>query len=828
VQKCSTIFRSTVGRGVCPFDRSRKISKRTPGLATGRTDRRWIASGVTAYAPHSSQSTETPVSDDAKSVCSSLMDAGKLHRKQVSAGVGGGADIRGDLTTGAVYACAMRRPDAGLLILVPLLALALARPSRARAADPSPRPVVPPTRTTDAADVLHGVTVRDPYRWLEDEKSPEVQAWMKAQDDAARQSLASLPQRAAIAARLKDLLYVDSLGAPVHRGSRYFFTRRHADREKSIVYWKEGPDGAEKVLLDPNGWSSDGSAGLGGWSVSWDGTKVAYQKKVNNSDEATLTVMDVATGKVSDLDAIEGAKYAYASWTPDGSAFYYTHLPVDPKIPSSERPGWADVRLHRIGTDPNTDAIVKEKLGDPTAFQHVVITRDGRFLFLVVSHGWTSSDVSFRDLEKDASLSSWTPLAVGVKAHFEVDNFGRTLFVKTDDGAPRGRVFAVDPAKPARAAWKEIVPERRDASLQSFGVVGGKLALEYLKSASSLLEVRNLDGTLLREVPLPGIGSASNLSGRDDEDEAHFSFTSYTTPTAIYRTSVRTGATSLYFQVKVPADVSPYTVTQVFYPSKDGTRVSMFIVHRKDFKRDGSARAILEGYGGFLVSLTPAFSASLFPWLERGGIYAVPNLRGGGEYGEEWHERGMLLKKQNVFDDFAAAAAYLEKEKWTSPGRLVLRGGSNGGLLLGAAITQHPELFRVALCGVPLLDMVRYHLFGSGKTWISEYGSADDAAQFKALYAYSPTHHVKAGTKYPSVLLLSADSDDRVDPMHARKFAAELQAASTGGPVLLRIEKHAGHGGADLVKSAVEARADEYAFALAETPETVAAPPVKH
>ncbi len=722
----------------------------------------------------------------------------------------------------------MRRSDPGILVLVPLLALALARPSRARAADSSTKPAYPPTRRTQASDVIHGVTVLDPYRWLEDEKSPEVKAWMKAQDDFARQTLSALPERAAIAARLRELLYVDSLGAPVHRGSRYFLTRRHADQEKSIVNWKEGADGAEKVLLDPNAWSSDGSAGLGGWSVSWDGTKVAYQKKVNNSDEATLYVMDVATGKVSDVDVIEGAKYAHASWTPDGSAFYYTKLPVDPRIPASERPGWADVRLHRIGTDPKTDTIVKEKLGDPTTFQHVFITRDGRFLFHVVQHGWTSHDVFFRDLEKDAASAAWTPLAVGIKAHFEVDNFGRTLFVKTDDGAPRGRIFAVDPANPARAAWKEVVPERRDASLQSFGVVGGKLALEYLKNASSLLEVRNLDGTLVREVPLPGIGSASNLQGRDDEDEAYFSFTSFTTPTAIYR-DVREDRRHVAL---LPGEGARRRLAlhgeQVFYPSKDGTRVSMFIVHRKDFKRDGTARAMLYGYGGFLVSLTPAFSASLFPWLERGGVYAVPNLRGGGEYGEEWHKAGMLLKKQNVFDDFAAAAAYLEKEKWTSKDRLVLRGGSNGGLLLGAAITQHPELFRVALCGVPLLDMVRYHLFGSGKTWISEYGSADDPAQFKALYAYSPYHHVKAGTKYPSVLLLSADSDDRVDPMHARKFAAALQAASTDGPVLLRIEKHAGHGGADLVKATVEARADEYAFALAETAGTVAAPSVKH
>ena len=445
------------------------------------------------------------------------------------------------------------------------------------------------------------------------------------------------------------------------------------------------------------------------------------------------------------------------------------------------------------------------------------LTRDGRFLFLVLSHGWTSQDVWFRDLAADPKATAWTPLAVGIKAHFDVEELDGRIFVKTDDGAPKGRIFAVDPAKPDRALWKEIVPERKDATLEGYEVLGGRLALAYLRSAVSLLEIHEPDGTLVRDVPLPGIGTVGGLAGRDDEDDAYFSFTSFTTPTTIYKTSVKTGTTSLYFQVKVPADLTPYTVSQVFYPSKDGTRVSMFIVHRKDLVRDGSARCLLEGYGGFLISLTPAFTSGVIPWLEKGGIYAVPNLRGGGEYGESWHEAGMLLKKQNVFDDFAAAAAYLEKESWTSSERLVLRGGSNGGLLVGAMITQHPELFRVALCAVPLLDMVRYHLFGSGKTWISEYGSADDAAQFQALLAYSPYQHVKTGTKYPSVLVLSADSDDRVDPMHARKFTAALQAASTGGPVLLRIERHAGHGGADLVKSAVASRADEYAFALSET-----------
>jgi prolyl oligopeptidase len=721
----------------------------------------------------------------------------------------------------------MKKSPDGFALLLPVLALVLARSPRARAAESAANSPYPPSRTGDVTDVLHGVSVMDPYRWLEDAKSPEVQAWMKAQDDLARQHLASLPGRDAIAARLKELLYVDSVSAPQHRGSRYFFARRHANKEKSVVYWKEGADGAEKVLLDPNGWSADGSASLGVWQVSWDGVSVAYQKRINNSDEATLYVMDVATGKVSDLDVIEGAKYAGASWTPDGKAFYYTWLPVDPKVPTADRPGYAEVRFHKLGTDPKADAVVKERTGDPTAFQNAELSRDGRFLFLVVSHGWTSQDVWFRDLAtnpKGASETAWTPLAVGIKAHFDAGAFDGKIFVKTDHGAPKGRVFAVDPAKTDRAAWKEIVPERRDATLEGYEIVGGRLALNYLRSAASLLEIREANGKLVREVALPGIGTVGGPEGRDDEDEAYFSFTSYTTPTSIYKTSVRTGATSLYFQVNVPADLSPYTVSQVFYPSKDGTRVSMFVVHRKDMKRDGSARGLLEGYGGFQVALTPTFSSSVVPWLEKGGFYAVPNLRGGSEYGEAWHEAGMLLKKQNVFNDFIAAAEYLEKEKWTSAAHLVLRGGSNGGLLMGALITQRPDLFRVSLCGVPLLDMVRYHLFGSGKTWISEYGSAEDAAQFQALLAYSPYHHVKAGTKYPAVLVLSADSDDRVDPMHARKFAALLQAASTGGPVLLRIERHSGHGGADLVKAAVAQRADEYAFALSETESPAEAP----
>ncbi|XXU06526.1 prolyl oligopeptidase family serine peptidase [Sorangium sp. So ce854] len=664
---------------------------------------------------------------------------------------------------------------------------------------------------------LHGVEITDPYRWLEDGDSPEVKEWMKSQDAFTRAELSRLPERDAIAARLKQLFYIDAVSAPRHRKGRYFFSRRHATKEKSIVYWKAGKGGEERALLDPNTWSDDGSVSLGGWDVSWDGKNVAYKVQKNNSDEATIHVMDVASGKRSEVDVIEGGKYAHASWTPSGDGFYYVWLPTDPSIPVADRPGYAEVRFHKLGQDPRKDRVVRGKTGDPRTFLDASLSRDGRFLILTVSHGWTSADVYFRDLRKPGGQDVDKPLAVGRDAHYSVEVYRDRFYVHTDEGAPHYRLFEVDPDSPERAAWKEIVPERADATLDSVSIVGGHLALSYLKDASSRVEVRSLDGKLVREVPLPGIGTVGGPSGLPDEDEAYFSFESFTSPQEIYATSIKTGETSLYARIDVPVDPSPFTVEQTFFPSKDGTKISMFIVRRKDMKKDGSSRALLYGYGGFQISQTPSFTASMYPWLERGGVYAVANLRGGGEYGEAWHRDGMLLKKQNVFDDFIAAAEHLVREGYTRPERLVVQGGSNGGLLVGAALTQRPELFGAVLCGVPLLDMVRYHLFGSGKTWISEYGSADDPEQFKALHAYSPYHRVEPGTRYPAVLLLSADSDDRVDPMHARKFAAALQAASAGGPVLLRVERNAGHGGADLIKAAVEKGADQISFALSAT-----------
>ena len=677
----------------------------------------------------------------------------------------------------------------------------------------------PATRLDAQKDAMFGTEVRDPYRWLEDGKSDEVKAWMKAEDDFARARLAALPERDAIAARLKELFYIEAQSTPHHFGHRYFWAHRDPQAEKWVIFSKEGKKGEPKVLLDPNAWSADGSSSLGSWSPSWDGKRVAYSVKVNNSDEATLFVIDVATGKKSAVDVIEGAKYARPTWTPSGDGFYYTWLPSDPKIPVAERPGYSEIRFHKLGTDPKTDAVVHEKLGDAKSFLVANLSRDGRWLFATIEHGWSKSDIFVQDLRSTPAAGGtrkWLPLTTGRDAMFDVVAHKGSFYVHTNDGAPTWRIFRVDPAHMEQTQWKEIVSERKDATLHDFSIVGGKLSLAYMKDVVTELELRDLDGKLVRHVNLPGLGSAGAFSGEPDEDEAYYSYDSFTEPLTIFETSVASGKTTEWYKLKVPVDASKYVVEQLRFASKDGTQVPMFVIHGKDMTKDGTAPTILYGYGGFQSAQTPGFRTSFFPWLERGGVYAIANLRGGNEYGEEWHRQGMGRKKQNVFDDFVAAGEALIKAGYTKASSLVARGGSNGGLLVGAAMTQRPDLFRVVLCGVPLLDMVRYHLFGSGKTWVSEYGSSEDADDFKALYAYSPYHHVKPGTKYPSVLLLSADSDDRVDPLHARKFAAELQRSSTGGVVLLRIEKNSGHGGADLVKASVVKLADEYAFALSE------------
>ncbi len=678
----------------------------------------------------------------------------------------------------------------------------------------------PTTRREEISETLHGVQVADPYRWLEDVKAAEVKRWMLDQNAHTRRQLDRLPGRERLRARLRELSYIDFETAPLRRGKNYFYSRLHKDKEKRVYYWRRGEQGAERVLIDPNKLSDDGTVSVKGVYPSWDGELVAYKLSENNADAATLYLMTVATGEISKVDVIRGAKYAAPSWTPSGDGFYYTRLPVDPKIPISDLPGHAAVYFHKLGQDPGGDRLVHEKTGDPTMFISVHLAREGRFLFLYKHHGWTSTDIYYCDLKgthPGATQEKFLPLRVDQKALYSVFAWQDQIYLHTNEGAPRYRLFRVTPGQYERSKWSEIIEQDKEAVLNGASVRGGRLALDYLERASGKLVIADLEGKKIADIQLPEIGSVSNLSGNPQDDTAYYSFTSFLRPTTIYKLSINSLKSEVHFKPDIPIEAAPYISEQVMYKSKDGTPVSMFIVRPRWAKKGEATPYMLTGYGGFNISLTPQFRGSRFVWLEQGGALAIPNLRGGGEYGESWHRDGMRDKKQNVFDDFIAAAEYLIREKYTSARKLAISGGSNGGLLVGAAMTQRPELFRAVNCAVPLLDMVRYHRFGSGKTWISEYGSADDPEQFKVLYAYSPYHHVQQSTAYPAMIMMSADSDDRVDPMHARKFTAAIQHATTSKhPVLFRLETNAGHGGGDMVKKQVEAAADVYSFLMNE------------
>ena len=671
----------------------------------------------------------------------------------------------------------------------------------------------PDSRREDTVDTLHGQQVADPYRWLEDADSPEVQTWMNTQQSFTDDYLQKLDGRSWLTKRFMELYYIDAVSTPRRHGDRFFLYRRKAGQEKYVLYWKDGIDGDEKILIDPNTLSEDGSVSLGDIYPSRDGKLMAYTLNENNADEAVLYVMDVDAGTTSKVDVIEGAKYAWPSWTKDNSGFYYTWVPTDKTIPTQDRPGYAEIKFHKLGEDPKQDQRIVERTNDPKMFVGVELSHNGEKLFYYKFKGWSQNDVYYRDAS-DAD-AKWTTLAEGIDATFSLSDFGDDLFITTNWNAPNMRVLKTSIKNPSLETAKEIVPEHESAVLDGMSIVGGKLVLNYMENAYNKLYTHNLDGVREGEISLPTIGATSRVIGEPDKPEAYFTFTSFTVPNQVYQTNINTGETKLWAKIDVPVDPSPYKVEQVRYPSKDGTEVTMFVVTKKDVKLDGNTPFILYGYGGFNVSLSPGFRSSIYPWLEMGGGYAVANLRGGGEYGESWHKAGMLDKKQNVFDDFHAAAKYLIENKYTSPKKLAIRGGSNGGLLVGAAMTQEPELYGAVVCAVPLLDMVRYHLHGSGKTWIPEYGSADDAEQFKTLFAYSPYHHITPGVDYPAALFLSADSDDRVDPLHARKMVAALQHADPDGePLLLRIEENAGHGGGDMVKKWVESDVDTYAFLM--------------
>jgi prolyl oligopeptidase len=676
----------------------------------------------------------------------------------------------------------------------------------------APKPHYPPTRVEPVTETVHGVTVVDPYRWLEDGDGPAVKAWTERQNAFTRSVLDKLPGREAVRERLNALLDVGTITPPTPRKGRYFYTKREGKQNQAVLYVREGVTGADRTLIDPNTLAADGTVALDWWYPSRDGKLLAYGLSVGGSEQSTLHVRDVATGK--DLpDVIERTRACSVAWVPDGSGFYYTRYPAPGGVPAGEENYNRHVFFHKLGDGPANDVKVFGEGRPNTDWPNVELSPDGRWLAVTEEQGWAKTEVFFKDLSRPDS--KFTPLVEKVEAVFDVTVRDDRFYVRTNDHAPRYKVFTVDPLKPARADWKEIIPEGPDV-LDGLAAVGDRLVGLYMHKAASRLRLFDRDGKPDREVPLPTLGSVEGLGGEWDGKELFFGFQSFTVPPSVYRLDLANpGPAELWGRVKADIDFDAYRVEQVTYPSKDGTPVTMFLASKKGLKRDGHEPTLLYGYGGFNVSLTPSFNAARFAFLERGGVLAIANLRGGGEFGEGWHQAGMLGKKQNVFDDFIAAAEWLIKEKVTDPDHLAIQGGSNGGLLMGAALTQRPDLFRAVVCQVPLLDMVRYHRFQIAKLWIPEYGSADDPAQFPWLWGYSPYHHVKQGVRYPAVLLTAAESDTRVDPLHARKMTAFLQAATASGadrPVLVRLETKAGHGAGKPRSKVLDELTDTYSF----------------
>ena len=679
---------------------------------------------------------------------------------------------------------------------------------------PSKLPAPPKAPVEPITDVIHGKTIVDPYRYLEDANNPETQKFVEEEAAYARSLLDPLPGREKIHKRLAELMAIGTLGTPQVGGEWFFYTRRDVGQNQPVLYARKGLLGQDRALVDVNAMSKDALVALDWWYASHDGKYVAYGTSPNGSEESTLRVIETAAGIVLP-EAIERTRFSSLAWLKDDSGFYYTRHPKKGEVAPGQEVYYSKVFFHRLGSNPAKDPLVFGEDRDPQDIPDVSLSDDDRWLVINVFQGWAKSELYLKDRESDAPP---VPVAVGKNFLYDAQAYKGKLYIHTNEDAPRYRLFIADAVRPQRENWKELIPES-DAVLTDTRIYGGLIAAAYEKDAHSLLKVVSLGGSLMTEVPMPTIGSITGLGGNYDSADAFFGFQSYTVPPSVYHIDLKPPAqkgvrpTTLWRKVDAPVDPSKYEVEQVWFHSKDGTKVSMFLVHQKGLKRTGKTPTLLTGYGGFNISETPAFVRSAYLFLEHGGIYAAAQLRGGSENGEDWHRAGMLDKKQNVFDDFIAAAEYLVQEKYTDREHLAITGGSNGGLLVGAVLTQRPELYRAVICAVPLLDMLRYQNFQIAKLWVPEYGSSDDPKQFEWLDAYSPYHHVKPGAKYPAVMFMTADTDTRVDPMHAKKMAARLQAANGGDrPILLRIETKAGHGAGKPVNKQVEEQTDVYSF----------------
>jgi prolyl oligopeptidase len=663
-------------------------------------------------------------------------------------------------------------------------------------------------------DDYNGVKVADPYRWLEDLDSPETKAWVEAQNKITFDYLKQIPAREKINARLTKLWNYERYSTPWKEGGRYFFSKNDGLQNQSVIYTAKALDGEATILLDPNKFSKDGTVALSGLVISEDGKHAAYGVSQAGSDWEVYKVREVETGK--DLpDELKWVKFSGASWTKDGRGFFYSRYD-EPKA-GEELKGlnyWHKLYYHRLGTPQSQDDLVYHRQDEKEWGFLGHVTEDGRYLIIVIYKGTARENrIAYRDLQTPASnvvdlLAEWDA------QYSFVGNDGPVFWFQTDNGAPKRRIIAIDTRKPDKANWKEIIPEAAE-TLEGAGVVNDKFICSYLKDAYTQVKLHDLDGKFLREVKFPAIGTAGGFGGKRKETETFYSFTSFSYPTTIYRYDMVSGESTIFKRPKVDFNPDAYETKQVFYNSKDGTKIPMFIVSKKGLKLDGNNPVLLYGYGGFDISLTPSFSISRAVWMEMGGVYAMANLRGGGEYGKAWHEAGRLANKQNCFDDFIAAAEWLIANKYTRQEKLAILGGSNGGLLVGACITQRPDLFGAALPAVGVMDMLRFKRFTCGWEWVSDYGDVDTPEGFKVLRAYSPLHNIKAGTKYPPTMITTADHDDRVVPLHSFKFAAAMQAAQAGdAPILIRVETRAGHGAGKPTWMTIEEQADQWAFLM--------------
>jgi prolyl oligopeptidase len=669
----------------------------------------------------------------------------------------------------------------------------------------------PQARRSDQVDDYHGTKVADPYRWLEDTDSAETHAWVEAENKLTFSYLDQIPYRQAIRDRLTKLWNYERFTSPHQEGGRYFFEHNDGLQNQNVLFVAESLNAAPRLLLDPNTLSADGTVALAGTAISDDGKLLAYGLATSGSDWNEWHVRDVDTGK--DLaDDLKWVKFSGASWSKDGKGFYYSRYDEPKGAAMRDANYFQKLYYHRLGTAQSEDKLIYERADNKEMGFAGSVTDDGHYLVIHVWQGTSPKNrLYFKDLTQQDSPV--VKLLDDFDAQYSfIDNDGPIFWIQTDLDAPRGRLLAIDTRHPERSNWKTLVPQGAD-KLEFANVVNNSFLLGYLKDARTEVRVHDLTGTFLREVDLPGIGTAVGFGGKRKDKETFYAFTSFTSPATVYRYDPIAAKSAVFRQPKVDFDASRYETKQVFYKSKDGTRVPMFLTYKKGIKLDGKNPVLLYAYGGFDISLTPFFSVSNVVWLEMGGIYAQPNLRGGGEYGEEWHQAGMKLKKQNVFDDFIAAAEWLIANKYTSTPKLAIRGGSNGGLLIGACVTQRPDLFGVALPEVGVMDMLRFHKFTIGWAWTSDYGSSNNPEEFKALYAYSPLHNLKPGTKYPPTLIATSDHDDRVVPGHSFKFAATMQADQAGpAPVLIRIETKAGHGAGKSVTKLIDETADTWAF----------------